>query len=101
VSTELQSSKDFPSAQATFLQAQAAFRAGRHREADRFFGEVIRLCPNHLDALGKLSGLALDAGHATWGVELIIKTIELKPDLAQSHANLGYALRKRLQATIA
>ena len=92
MSTELQSSKDFPSAQATFLQAHAAYRAGRHREADRFFGEVIRLCPNHLDALGQLAGLALDAGHAAWGVELIIKTIELKPDLAQSHANLGYAL---------
>jgi len=56
------------------------------------FSEVIRTCPDRADALHKLAGIALEVGQVECAAGLIARAIVLEPNVAQAHANLGYAL---------
>jgi len=81
-----------PASQAMFAHAQAAHHAGQYREAEHLYDEIIRLYPDHYDSLNQLAAIALQAGQAARGAGFIVRMIALRPDVAQAHANLGYAL---------
>ena len=79
-------------AQAKFRQAIADEGKGRLDEAERLYEEVLALQPSYVDALHRLAGLALQTRRTERGAELIAQAIKISPAVAQTHANLGYAL---------
>jgi protein O-GlcNAc transferase len=88
-----QISKPAPAAiQAKFQQGLVLHQQGRLVEAERFYEEVLRYKPTHFDTLHLLGLVALQSRRTQRGVELIAKAIELNPNIAAAHCNLGYAL---------
>jgi len=81
-----------PSLDALMAQAQALHRGGRLAQAEPIYREVLRRSPRHVDALHSLGMLALQAGHAQAGADLIAQAIAVDPSHASAHGNLGYAL---------
>ncbi|HKD22911.1 MAG TPA: tetratricopeptide repeat protein [Rhizomicrobium sp.] len=79
-------------ASAKFKQAWTLHRGGATAEAERLYHEVLALDPAYIGALHQLAGLALEAGRALEGAEFIGRAIALNPEVAQTHANLGFAL---------
>lgn len=77
---------------AKFRQAVADENKGRLAEAERLYEEVLAVQPSYVDALHRLAGLALQTRRTERGAELIAQAIEISPAVAQTHANLGYAL---------
>ena len=81
-----------PSLDALMGQAQALHHGGRLAQAEPIYREVLRRSPRHVDALHALGMLALQAGHAQAGADLIAQAIAIAPTHASAHGNLGYAL---------
>ncbi|HYP32500.1 MAG TPA: tetratricopeptide repeat protein [Burkholderiaceae bacterium] len=81
-----------PSLDALMAQAQALHHGGRLAQAEPIYREVLRRSPRHVDALHALGMLALQAGHAQAGADLIAQAIAIAPTHASAHGNLGYAL---------
>ena len=77
---------------AIFRQAVADEGKGRLDEAERLYEEVLALQPTYVDALYRLAGLAFQTRRTERGAELIAQAIKIGPAVAQTHANLGYAL---------
>jgi predicted O-linked N-acetylglucosamine transferase (SPINDLY family) len=77
---------------AKFQRGMAAESAGRIAEAERLYEEVLYLQPHHVEALHRLADLALRTRRAERGAQLISRAIAISPNVAQNHANLGYAL---------
>src|SRR5271170_8075212 len=82
----------FEDAHAKFQLGVAEESAGRIVEAERLYEEVLDLQPLYVDALHRLAGLALRTRRTERGADLIAQAIAISPNVAQSHANLGYAL---------
>src|SRR5262249_14195249 len=89
--------------QAKFQQGLALHQQARFAEAERAYEEVLRQEPRHFDALHLLGIIALQTRRTQRGVELITKAIELNPNVAAAHSNLGSALNtlKRHEDAIA
>ena len=78
--------------QAKFDQGMALHQQGRLVEAGRLYEEVLQDAPRHFDALHLLGVVALQTRRTRRGVELIAKAIELNPNVAAAHSNLGTGL---------
>ncbi len=66
-------------------------RAGRLREAETIYRQILAADPNHLDAWHLLGLIACQVGKHQAGVECIQRALTLKPDWAPAHFNLGNA----------
>ena len=71
----------------TIEQAKALHQAGRLAEAEALYRQALAAQPDHAEAthfLGMLLG----------NIQLLRRSVELRPDVAHYHNNLGEALRK-------
>ena len=75
-----------------FQQAVAHHRAGRLREADSLYRQVLAAKPDHADALHMLGWLAQQAGITQAAVPLIRQAISINPSDPEYHTHLGMAL---------
>jgi protein O-GlcNAc transferase len=69
-------------------------RVGRFSEAERLYGEVLALDPNHAQATFHLGVLALQAGRHDDAVAMFSRATALTPNNAGAFANLGEAQRR-------
>ena len=90
-------------AQAMFREGLALQNAGQLEQAHAIYHQVLKLLPRHFDALHMLGVIAARTNNPTRAIELINKAIEVNPNVASAHSNLGNALNalKRHQAAIA
>ncbi len=65
---------------------------GRFADAERIYQEVLRQEPTYFEALHLLGVVALQTRKTRESVELITKAIQLNPNVAAAHTNLGSAL---------
>lgn len=75
-----------------FEAAVAHHRAGRLREAEAIYRNILSADPNDADALHMLGLLAHHTGRPAAALELIRSAIGLYPDAAPFHNNLGLVL---------
>ena len=68
-------------------------QAGRLREAEALYRQILAAVPQHPDALHMLGILAHQTGHNEAAVELIGRALRLTPAHAACHSNLGNALQ--------
>jgi len=68
-------------------------RAGRWREAEAIYRQVLAADPNQFDALHLLGILAHGAGRPDAAVDLIGRAVQIEPNVADAQANLGGAFR--------
>jgi Flp pilus assembly protein TadD len=64
-------------------------RAGRVREAETIYRQIIAAHPDHANALQLLGSLYADTGQLSAAADLITRAIQINPNIAQYHANLG------------
>jgi predicted O-linked N-acetylglucosamine transferase (SPINDLY family) len=72
-------------------------RAGRLREAESLYRQVLQADPNQPDALHLLGSLALQAGDSPKALELTQGAIQLMPAVAVYHNTLGSVLFRQGQ----
>jgi len=82
-----------PSIQQTFDLAFQYHQAGRLKEAEPLYRQVLAQQPKHIDALHLLGVIAHEVGRHDAAVELIRQALALEPDWADAHYNLGNALK--------
>ena len=84
------------SEQQTLLIEQAIkhHNAGRLRDAESIYRQVLQANPNHPTALHNLGLIAHQVGNNDLAVILIRQFLVLKPDSAEAYCNLGLALKK-------
>lgn len=70
-------------------------QAGRWREAESMYRQVLAQDPHHPHALHLLGVLACQAGHPDPGIRLIQQAIDRKPGVAEFYSDLANALRTR------
>jgi tetratricopeptide (TPR) repeat protein len=68
-------------------------RAGRLREAESIYRQVLTQVPNHVDANHLLGVLAGQAGHHDLAIQQIQRAITLNPSVAEFHVNISEMLR--------
>ena len=68
-------------------------QAGRLPQAEAIYRQILRVTPNHLEALHLLGMIAHQTGRNEIAVELIGKALSIKPDHAEAHNNLGNTLK--------
>jgi predicted O-linked N-acetylglucosamine transferase (SPINDLY family) len=76
--------------------ARAGFahqQAGRVREAEQIYRQILARDPNHFDALQLLGLIAHGTGHAEAAVELLSRAVAINGSIAGVRANLAWALR--------
>jgi tetratricopeptide (TPR) repeat protein len=73
--------------------ATAHHRAGRLREAQAAYQQVLSREPDNPDALGRLGALALQVGRADVAVGLLGRAVTLQPDFAPLRRELAGAYR--------
>jgi len=83
--------------QQAFDLALQHHRAGRLREAEDFYKQILIHQPNHADATRLLGVVARQMGRIEIAVDLFRRAIALRPDYAEAHNNLGNALRDKGQ----
>ncbi|HEY1922041.1 MAG TPA: tetratricopeptide repeat protein, partial [Tepidisphaeraceae bacterium] len=64
-------------------------RAGRLREAEEAYRQILAAVPNHADAMHLLGLIQVHNKRHDLGIELIRKAISLNPSAADYHDNLG------------
>ena len=79
--------------QSKFQQIPKLYQQGRLSEAERLCEELIKLQPNHFDALHLLGVIACKTGRAEQAVRLLTKAANIEPAIADVHNNLGAALK--------
>lgn len=68
-------------------------RAGRVSQADELCREILRIDPNHAEALHLLGLILLGGGEGEQAVSLFYRACELHPDVAKYHLSHARALR--------
>jgi predicted O-linked N-acetylglucosamine transferase (SPINDLY family) len=76
-------------AQQTLIQAFQEHQAGRVREAEALYRQVLSEHPEHADALHALGVARLQQGSADEAIVLLQRAISLDPTQAQFYANLA------------
>jgi predicted O-linked N-acetylglucosamine transferase (SPINDLY family) len=79
--------------QQTFDLALQHHQAGRLREAERLYRQILAVQPDHFNAMHLLGVIAHKTGRNADAVQLIRRAIALAPDFAAAHSNLGAALK--------
>jgi len=89
--------------QNAFNLALEHHRAGRLREAEKLYRQILAQQPQHVDAMYNLGTLAHQVGRNDVAVDLMRRTIALRPDHAAAHYELANALRdqRRLDEAVA
>jgi protein O-GlcNAc transferase len=72
-------------------------RAGRLREAEQLYRQVLGQQPEHVDAMHLLGVIAHQAGHNDTAADLIRRAIALRPNFPEACSNLGIALKDKGQ----
>lgn len=75
----------------TLKQAVALHQNGKLSEAEPLYRDILRIDPNHADALHLLGVIAHQTGHNRKAVEYIQGAININPSLPHYHNNLGNA----------
>lgn len=75
-------------------QALEHHRAGRLREAEALYREVLRGQSDHPDALHLLGVLAFQCGRQFEALATLVKAIRINPSVAPFHNNLGIVLNR-------
>lgn len=81
--------------EALAAQARAFLQHGNLPQAQASYVKLLRLVPEHAEALGFLGIQALNAGQAARAIELFQQALHSSPDDATLYKNLGLALRLR------
>jgi len=76
-----------------FIAAMAHHKAGRLKQAEQGYRQVLAADPRQPDALHMLGVLAYQAGQNEAAAALIERAILLHPNAATYHSNLGLALK--------
>lgn len=74
-------------------QAIAHHRAGRYADAEALLRQALTSDENNPDALYLLGMLAIQTKRPQDAIDWLSRAIEVRPDAAEYHANLGHALR--------
>jgi Flp pilus assembly protein TadD len=78
--------------QQAFNLAHAHHRAGRLREAESIYQQILAHRPQHADVLNMLGAIAGQSGQPEKAANLIRQSIALKPDVAEAYNNLAIVL---------
>ena len=78
----------------TFDLALQHHRAGNLSKAKNIYQQILEREPNQPNALHLLGVIAYQGGENDIALDLIRKTLTLKPDFAEAHSNLGLALQE-------
>jgi len=84
--------KNRKQADGLLTQAVAAYRAGRHADAQAVCGQILALVPDHFDALHLLGASALDNGRLDLAEQALTRAVAVEPRNAEAQANLGLVL---------
>lgn len=68
-------------------------QAGRLPEAERIYREILLEDSHNANALHSLGLIAIQTGNRETAIDLIGRAIEIEPELAEAHNNLGNALK--------
>jgi len=76
---------------------------GKLKEARAIYERILKIQPNHFDALQLLGGILVVNKDYQAALELLSKAISFRPDFAEAHYNQGAALKglNRLDETLA
>src|SRR6516164_8999082 len=77
-----------------FSQALALHQAGRLAEAEKIYGQILKVQPNHFDSLHLVGVIYLQRGSHVESVRQIDLALKINPKAAPAHNNRGIALQK-------
>jgi predicted O-linked N-acetylglucosamine transferase (SPINDLY family) len=80
------------SIQQTLEQAAILHRAGRLKQAEHLYRQILAIKPDHADSLHLLGVIAHQSGHSGKAVDLIGEAIAIDDQSADFHSNIGTAL---------
>jgi predicted O-linked N-acetylglucosamine transferase (SPINDLY family) len=80
------------SIQHTFERAAEHHKAGRLREAEELYRQILADQPEHAGALHHLALIAHQAGQIDEALKMLRRAISLNPGIAQAHYHLGIVL---------
>jgi tetratricopeptide (TPR) repeat protein len=91
------------SVDALILQGFGIQQQGKLNEARAIYERILKIQPNHFDALQLLGGILVINKDYQAALELLSKAISIKADFAEGHYNQGAALKglKRLDEALA
>src|SRR5882672_753934 len=81
-------------AAAVMGRAIALYQRGGVDEAEALCRALLVQVPAHFDALHLLGVIHHQKGDYAVAAQLIVRAIDVKPDIAAAHSNLGSALRQ-------
>ena len=81
--------------QQNFALALQHHQAGRLREAEALYRQILAVQPDHAEALHHLGLIADQAGHHDLAIEWIRRALVLRPDDAAAHLILGAILAEQ------
>jgi cytochrome c-type biogenesis protein CcmH/NrfG len=67
-------------------------QAGRLRQAEEAYRQILARQPNHADAIHNLGVISLQSGRNDAAVQLIRQAIAINPNYPEAHSNLGNVL---------
>src|SRR4051812_17308906 len=67
--------------------------AGRLKEAEAIYGQILQQVPDHAESLHMLGAIEYATGHAASGAELIEKALAINPNISGAWNNLAEAKR--------
>jgi predicted O-linked N-acetylglucosamine transferase (SPINDLY family) len=79
-------------AETLFPAAVAAYRQGRHADAQAICRSILEGLADHFDALHLLGVSELDCGRFAEAEAILARAVTVAPKSAEAHANLGLAL---------
>lgn len=88
-------------AQAKLEQGLAAHQQGFLEQARALYERVLKLHPNHFDAVHMLGLVAYQQGQLERAAVLIAKALKIDPDVASAHNNYGNVLQDQRKLTAA
>jgi len=83
--------------QQAFDLALQHHQAGRLREAEQIYRQILAQQPEHADAIHNLGMISFQVGRNDVAVELLRRAIVVNPSYAPAHNNLGNALKNKGQ----
>jgi len=92
-----------PTTEETLGLAMRHHGAGRLRQAEAIYQQILDNAPDHPVALQLLGIVTYQAGNSEDAIELITKALTIKPDYAEANYNLGNILKElgRLDEAVA
>ena len=81
-----------PSIKELFTQAQSLHHAGRFRDAQAVYAEIIEEDPEHADALNLLGTVLAQQGRPKQAVGFMRRATQADPEVPNYYCNLGVVL---------